>query len=59
MRSLGVLGLLLLTLTVTACASSSSAPARSDSQGKTRCLNDRNETGNSRPMFFVFCAESP
>jgi len=58
-RSLALLCLFVLCLTMLACASSDLKPARSDSQGRTRCLNDRNETGNSRPLFFLFCAESP
>jgi len=58
-RSLGLLALLALCLALGACASTDPPPARSDSQGRTRCLNDRNETGNSRPLFFLFCAESP
>jgi hypothetical protein len=58
-RSLGFLALLALGLALSACASSSAQTARSDSEGRTRCLNDRGETGNTRPMFFVFCRESP
>src|SRR5262249_15987106 len=58
-RSLGLLALLILCFALSASASTDPQPARADSQGRTRCLNDRNETGNSRPLFFVFCAESP
>jgi len=40
------------------CASST-PPARGDAPPiRTRCLNDRTE-GSTRPIIFLFCAESP
>jgi hypothetical protein len=58
-RSVAFLALILLAFVTAGCSSSAAPAGRSDSQGRTRCLNDRNETGNSRPLFFLFCAESP
>ncbi len=59
MMRLGLLGMLALGLVVAGCASSKPSPPRSDSAPRTRCLNDRNETGSTRPIFFLFCMESP
>lgn len=59
MRELGLLGLFALGLMVAGCASNDPSTPRAEPQGRTRCLNDRNETGNQRPMFFLFCMESP
>jgi hypothetical protein len=59
MKTLGLLSMLALGLLVAGCASENPPAPRTESQGRTRCLNDRNETGNTRPLFFLFCVESP
>ncbi len=59
MMRLGLLGMLALGLVVAGCASSKPSPPPSSSAPRTRCLNDRNETGSTRPIFFLFCIESP
>jgi Spy/CpxP family protein refolding chaperone len=59
MTRFGLLGMLALGLVVAGCASSTSSAPPADSAPRTRCLNDRNETGSTRPIFFLFCAESP
>ena len=59
MNRLGLLGILALSIVAAGCASSNPPAPRSDPPVRTRCLNDRNETGNARPMFFLFCMESP
>ena len=59
MKTLGLLGMLAVGLLVAGCASSNPPAPRSESPGRTRCLTDRNETGNTRPLFFLFCVESP
>ena len=51
--------LIFLTLAVSGCASGDPPPARTGRSPTTRCLTNPNETGDSRPMFFLFCAESP
>jgi len=58
MRALELLMVVALGLLVTACASSAPT-ARADAPPiRTRCLNDRSE-GSTRPIIFLFCAESP
>jgi len=59
MNRLGLLGILALSIVVAGCASGNPPAPRSDAPPRTRCLNDRNETGNTRPLFFLFCMESP
>ena len=54
-RTLVVLALLALTACTTGYAS---PPARGSQAPRTRCLSDPNETG-TRPLFFLFCVESP
>jgi len=56
-RRLLLLGLL---AAVAGCASGSYAapPPRASTPPRTRCLSDPNET-SLRPMFFLFCVESP
>jgi len=51
--------LIFLTLAVSGCASGDPPPARTGRSPTTRCLTNPNETGDSRPMLFLFCAESP
>ena len=51
--------LLILLAAVTGCASSApSTPPRASSPPRTRCLGNPNET-DLRPLFFLFCVESP
>jgi len=59
-RALLVLALLVLLV---GCASSSSSPPpqqhpRAGSSPRVRCLTNPNET-ELRPLFFLFCVESP
>ncbi|PYM26284.1 MAG: hypothetical protein DMD80_18565 [Candidatus Rokuibacteriota bacterium] len=58
-RALLVLALLVLLV---GCASSSSPPPqqhpRAGSSPRVRCLTNPNET-ELRPLFFLFCVESP
>ncbi|HTY80030.1 MAG TPA: hypothetical protein VMI34_19550 [Candidatus Bathyarchaeia archaeon] len=51
--------LLALMLVAAGCASGNPPPARTGRAPTTRCLTNPSETGESRPMFFLFCAESP
>jgi hypothetical protein len=52
--------LLVLLAAVAGCASTSSQPPpRQSTAPRTRCLSDPNETGGMRPLFFLFCVESP
>jgi hypothetical protein len=54
-----ILALALLAVLVTACASPApSASPRGSTSPRVRCLNNPNE-GDTRPMFFLFCAETP
>jgi len=57
-RALFVLALLALT----GCASWSPPPPqqhpRAGASPRVRCLSNPNE-GDTRPLFFLFCAESP
>jgi len=39
-------------------SSSSSPPSRGSQSPRVRCLNNPNE-GDTRPMVFLFCAETP
>ena len=50
--------LLALLAAVAGCASYSPPPPRQSQPPRTRCLSDPNETG-TRPLFFLFCVESP
>jgi hypothetical protein len=51
--------LLALLAAVTGCSSASPPPPGRQSQPpRVRCLADPTETG-TRPMFFLFCVESP
>jgi len=58
MKPLALLLVLALGLLLGGCAWGTQ-PARRDAPPiRTRCLNDRNE-GSTRPIIFLFCAESP
>ena len=50
--------LLLVLAAVAGCASYSPPPPRQSQTPRARCLADPNETG-TRPLFFLFCVESP
>jgi len=50
--------LVLLTLLAGCTFSTPSSSSRSGSSPRVRCLNNPNE-GDTRPMIFLFCAESP
>jgi hypothetical protein len=47
-----------LLAAVAGCASYQPPPPRASTPPRTRCLSDPNETG-LRPLFFLFCMESP
>jgi hypothetical protein len=50
---------LVVLVAVTGCTMPvSSPPPRGTQAPRTRCLADPNETG-MRPLFFLFCIESP
>jgi hypothetical protein len=56
------LAAVLLGLAVAACASSSSPTARQDSPpSRARCVSDLDKQPGTinRPLFFLFCVESP
>jgi len=56
------IALLVVLVALAGCASASSTDgARSSSAPRVRCLTDpsRDNTSTSRPMFFLFCMESP
>jgi hypothetical protein len=42
----------------TGCATTYQAPARQNRPAATRCLMNPGET-DTRPLFFLFCIESP
>jgi len=51
--------LLVLLAAVTGCATGGvEPPPRQSRAPRTRCLSDPNE-GSTRPLFFLFCVESP
>jgi hypothetical protein len=51
--------LCLVALVVLAgCAAPAASPPRASQAPRTRCLSNPNETG-TRPLFFLFCVESP
>jgi hypothetical protein len=52
--------ILVLLVGVAGCASGyQSPPPRQSTAPRTRCLSDPNEAGGTRPLFFLFCVESP
>jgi len=54
-----LLVLVLLAAAVAGCASPApSASPRGSTSPRVRCLNNPNE-GDTRPMIFLFCAETP
>ncbi|HTO13017.1 MAG TPA: hypothetical protein VMQ51_15690 [Candidatus Binatia bacterium] len=50
--------LLVLLAAVTGCASGAAPPPPRPSTPRARCLSNPNET-DGRPLFFLFCVESP
>ena len=53
-----LLVLVLLAALAGCSVPSSSPPSRGSQSPRVRCLNNPNE-GDTRPMFFLFCAETP
>jgi len=55
--------LLCVLVVLAGCASSSSSSSRASSSNppRVRCLTDpgRDNASSSRPLFFLFCTESP
>jgi hypothetical protein len=49
---------LLVLAAISGCASGGPPPPRGSHVPRTRCLSDPNETG-ARPLFFLFCVETP
>jgi hypothetical protein len=49
---------LVVLVAVTGCAAVAPPPPRGSQPPRARCLSDPNETG-TRPLFFLFCVESP
>ena len=59
MKALALLVVMTLGLVMEGCASSNTYQGRGTPPPvRTRCLNDRSE-GSTRPIIFLFCAESP
>ena len=58
MKPLALLMVLALGLLSGGCASGPPPERRDSPPIRTRCLNDRGE-GSTRPIIFLFCAESP
>jgi hypothetical protein len=53
------IAILLVLVAVAGCATAASSPPPRGSQSpRARCLSNPNETG-ARPLFFLFCVESP
>jgi len=50
--------LALVLVALAGCAAPSAPPPRASQPPRARCLADPNETG-TRPLFFLFCIESP
>lgn len=58
MKAHELLVLVVLGLVIGGCASGTAPAPRDAPPIRTRCLNDRGE-GSTRPIIFLFCAESP
>ena len=58
MKAFELLLLVVLGFVIGGCASSTPSAPRDAPPIRTRCLNDRSE-GSTRPIIFLFCAESP
>lgn len=58
MRPLVLLMVVALGFCLGGCASGPPPERRDPLPVRTRCLNDRSE-GSTRPIIFLFCAESP
>lgn len=50
--------LALALVAIAGCATAPEPPARQSQSPRTRCLSDPAETG-TRPLFFLFCIETP
>ncbi|OGK84910.1 MAG: hypothetical protein A2X52_03520 [Candidatus Rokubacteria bacterium GWC2_70_16] len=57
-RRTRLLASLLLLTALGGCAASPPAAPRLAEPPRVRCLTER-ETGPTRPLFFLFCVESP
>jgi hypothetical protein len=53
-----LLVVLIVVVAVAGCATSYESVPRQSQRPRARCLADPNETG-TRPLFFLFCVESP
>ncbi len=56
-----LLALALLAI-LAGCAASTPPPQqhpRAGTSPRARCMSNPNETGDLRPLFFLFCVESP
>jgi hypothetical protein len=53
-----ILVLVLLAALAGCSVPSSPPPSRGGQSPRVRCLNNPNE-GDTRPLFFLFCAETP
>ena len=51
--------LLVLVTLLTGCASYTPPPPQASTPPRTRCLANPQEAGGLRPLFFLFCVESP
>lgn len=50
--------LLALVASIAGCTAVTSPPPRGTQAPRARCLSNPNE-GGARPLFFLFCVESP
>jgi len=50
---------LVVVATLAGCTTGASPPPRDSRSPRARCLSDPNESGGMRPLFFLFCVESP
>ena len=57
-RPLLLLALVALVALLAGCASYT-PPPQASTPPRTRCLANPQETGGLRPLFFLFCVESP
>jgi len=53
-----ILLVLVVVATLAGCTTGATPPPRDSRSPRARCLSDPNE-GGTRPLFFLFCVESP
>ena len=58
MKPFGLLVVVVMGLVAVGCASSTPSARQDAPPIHTRCIYDRGE-GSTRPIIFLFCAESP